>query len=155
MSSDFRASYYGEKEQTTCYGVSYWAKDVGSPAQCKLLYEDNLWAETCLVSQEGKGWGKCIRSRGNVDDKVLSIKRLVSLRKKIRASEAKALLNTQGRSRRHNRKRDKPWGLCRVGRSLRHSGTRLRGLVCRERRDEYERFQRVTSQHEHNKYSFC
>lgn len=88
-----------------------------------------------------------------MNDKVLTIKRLVSLRKKMRASEAKALLNTRGRIRTHNRKRDKPWGLCRVRQTFEELHSR--GLICRERRDEYERFQRVTSQHEHNKYSFC
>lgn len=68
----------------------------------------------------------------------------------MKASEDKALLNTQGRSRRHNRKRDKHRGLCKARQKF--EALDSRGLVCKERRDEYERFQRVTSEHEHNKY---
>lgn len=97
------------------------AKDVTSSSQRKLLCGDDVQAETCVISPESKEqWGKHIQDRGNVRVKVISIKRLVCFREKMKAGEAKALLTTQ-RSGRHNRKRNTSFSFVSQGRNLRHS----------------------------------
>lgn len=74
------------------------------------------------MSPESKEkWRKNIQDRGNVRVKVIGIKRLVCLREKMKAGEAKALLTTWRRSRRHNKKRNTSCSFVSQGRNLRHS----------------------------------